>query len=136
MRDCKTPYCGNKAAKHRTVCHKCKSQKFKESKPFRYFYNLHKQKAKQRCVPWKLSFQQYKKVWLESGKWDEKLAGVGDWSMDRIDINRGYEIENVRIIPISLNVKVWHDTQRWRVDFRWRKMWSERNGKSIEDCPF
>lgn len=139
MKKCKHG-CGNPPAKNRRECHKCRSRLFKKRNPFRYFYNLHRQKAKQRCIPWKLSFNEFKKIWIESGKWNEKKVSTeltsDGWTMDRKNINKGYEKGNIRIVKIAFNVKVFWEEQRWQVDFRWRKIWSERNNKPIKDCPF
>lgn len=132
---CRISECSNTAPKGRTICHKCRSRQYKENKPFRYFYNAHKQKARQRCIPWSLTFGEFKQLWEQSGKWEAKLRGE-DWSMNRIDVNRGYEIGNIEIIPIILNVQVWFEKDRWRVDFRWRERWSKRNNKPIDECPF
>lgn len=139
MKKCKHG-CGSAAAKGRRECHKCRSRLFKQRNPYRYFYNLHKQKAKQRCIPWKLSFKEFKRIWQESGVWDEKRfkteITTDTWSMDRKNVNKGYEPNNVRIVKLSVNVEVWWEEQRWKIDFRWRKMWSERNNEPPENCPF
>lgn len=132
---CQTKYCRNQALKSRKLCAKCRSRNYKQKYPFKYYYNLAKQNAKKRHIPFGLTFDQYKEIWTQSGKWQAKLDGQ-NYSMDRMNVNLGYQAGNVRIVPVLLNVQVWHDEQKWQVDFRWRKMWSERNNKPIEECPF
>ncbi|HSH25485.1 MAG TPA: hypothetical protein VLA13_08100, partial [Massilibacterium sp.] len=79
-------------------------------------------------------------IWEESGHWDEKRFNTEfstkTWTMDRKRVNEGYHKDNIRIVPAVLNVQVWHDEQKWQVDFRWREMWSKRNNKPVDECPF
>ena len=138
-RKCKD--CANKeAAKGRTICYACRSRRYKLKNPFRYFYNSHRQNAKKRCIPWQLTFEEFKHLWLQSGKWNQKRyrTSLSDvtYSIHRKNVNEGYHINNVEIIPVTLNVETWWKHDRWQVDFRWRKRWSIRNSKPIEDCPF
>ena len=132
---CQIKYCKNSAPKGRKKCSKCRNREYKEQHPFKYYYNKAKQNAKRRKIPFTLTHEEYKQIWLDSGKWQKKLNG-SNYSMDRINVNLGYEPGNIRIVPVLMNVELWHDSQKWQVDFRWRKMWSERNGKPAEDCPF
>ena len=132
---CKTKYCRNKPPKGRRKCSKCRSREHKESNPFQYHYTKAKHNARRRKIPFHLTLEEYKEIWEQSGKWQAKLEGK-NFSMDRINVNEGYHRTNIRIVSMLMNVEVWHDSQKWQVDFRWRKMWSERNGKPPEDCPF
>lgn len=133
--ECRIKSCNNASAKNRTICHKCRSRRYKEKHPFRYYYNAHRQAAKRRHIPWRLSFPEFKRIWKASGHWEDKLAGE-EWSMHRKDVNIGYRKGNVAIIPILLNINIFWEHDRWQIDFRWRKRWSSRNNKPIEDCPF
>lgn len=140
QQECQSSGCSNRTAKYRRLCPTCRSRKYKREHPFRYFYNSHRQSAKARCIPWNLSFEEFKKIWKQSGHWDEKRFSTQmssqSWSMQRKNVNKGYEYGNVKIIRVILNVQLWHDEEKWHVDFRWREMWSKRNSKPIEDCPF
>lgn len=133
--ECRIKGCHNASAKNRTICHKCRSRKYKKDHPWRYYYNSHKQSAKRRHIPWRINFKEFKSIWRRSGHWEDKLAGEG-WSMNRIDVNKGYTKNNIEIIPVTLNVQVFWEHDRWAIDFRWRERWSARNNQPIEDCPF
>jgi hypothetical protein len=134
-KECRVDDCNNVRPKGRTICHKCRSRQYKEDHPFRYFYNSHKHNAQDRHLKWTITFAQFRQLWLDSGHWKDKLNGE-PWSINRININRGYHIDNVEITPVVLNVQLFWEEQRWEVDFRWREAWSKRNNKPIDDCPF
>lgn len=140
MANCKTKYCTNRPRKYRKYCPTCRSRQYKLNHPFRYFYNVHKQSAKKRNIPWELTFEEFKQIWIESGHWDEKRFNTElsktTWTFDRIDVNEGYHKDNIRIVSMMLNVEVWWEEQRWQVDFKWRKRWSELHDAPIDDCPF
>lgn len=133
--ECRVPTCNNPSARHRTLCHKCRSRKYKRNNPWRYYYNSHKQSARRRKIPWKLTFKQFRKIWRDSGKFEAKVNGEG-WSMHRVDVNKGYEVENVEIIPVQLNVEIFWTHDRYQINFKWRERWSQRNNQPIDDCPF
>lgn len=132
---CETKYCTNTRAKDRVLCHKCRNKKYRKANPFRYRYHNLKNSARKRHIPFNLTFKEFVQLWKDSGKWEQLLAGE-PWTVDRIDVNLGYEPGNVRIVDIYLNVQVWHDSQKWQIDFRWRKRWSDKHGRPVEDCPF
>jgi|AntRauTorckE6833_2_1112554.scaffolds.fasta_scaffold01252_3 peroxiredoxin len=138
--NCKTKYCTNQAVKHRKLCAKCRSRKYKREHPFKYFYNVHRQNAKKRNIPWELTFEEFKEIWEESGKWNEKRFNTElsktTWTLDRKNVNKGYTKNNVRVVSMMLNVEVWWEEDRWQIDFNWRKRWSEIHHKPIDDCPF
>lgn len=132
---CKNNDCDNFAAENRRICNTCKSHKFKQRYPFKYFYNNYKQNAKKRNIPWDLSFDEFKQIWQESGKWEEKLNGE-NWSFQRKRINEGYHYDNIEVIPIYLNVDLFWTKERWEIDFRWRERWSKLHDRPVEECPF
>jgi len=132
---CSTPGCSKRAVMHKTKCAACRSALYKEHHPFRYYFNLHKQKAKQRKIPWELTIDQFREIWINSGKWEAKLAG-GDWQMDRKDVNKGYVKGNIQIIKKQLNIEKFWQEDRFHIDFAWVAMWSERNELPVEECPF
>lgn len=144
-RTCDTKYCRNDAVeyapgKYRAYCAKCRSRRYKKNSPFRYFYNQAKQNARNRCIPWRLSFKEWKRIWLESGHWEDKLKQADNdgitWTLDREDVNKGYEPGNVQVIEKWRNVHKWIQEDRFNIEVAWRRRWAKRNGKLIDECPF
>ena len=125
----------NRPQKYRKVCESCRSRMYKNKYPYKYYFNQHRSSAKKRLLDWDITLEEFIKLWDDSGKWELKLAGE-PWEMDRIDVNIGYTYSNIQIVEKYLNVELFYSRDRWNIDFRWRKRWSERNGKPIEECPF
>ena len=52
-----------------------------------------------RGIPYKISFTQWRKLWLDSGHWRQVGIGRGTYNLCRIDQRGPYTIDNVHIIP-------------------------------------
>lgn len=60
-------------------------------------YHMHKCVAKQRKVPFELSYDEWITIWLESGKYDLRGYGRGKYCMSRINDVGPYSVNNVFI---------------------------------------
>lgn len=65
-------------------------------KVLKRFY-AHRANAKLRNIPFLLTFHQWRRIWLESGKWDQCGWRRGQYCMARFGDRGAYEIGNVRI---------------------------------------
>lgn len=65
-------------------------------KVLKRFY-AHRSNAKLRNIPFLLTFHQWRRIWLESGKWDQCGWRRGQYCMARFGDKGAYEIGNVRI---------------------------------------
>lgn len=66
-------------------------------------YSVQKRHAKQRKIPWELTFEQWWNIWQESGKWDER-SETG-YVMCRTNDFGPYGVGNVRIDTCVNNAK-------------------------------
>lgn len=66
-------------------------------------YIAHKINAKQRGIPFKLSFEDWYKIWHESGYWEKRGNKKGCYVMSRIGDNGAYKIGNVFIYEFHRN---------------------------------
>lgn len=73
--------------------------------PYRKAYTQQKCNAKQRGVPFLLSFEEWKTIWLGSNKWDERGRGAAKYCMCRIGDAGAYEVGNVFIGLGAKNVR-------------------------------
>lgn len=64
--------------------------------PNQRFYT-HRSNAKRRNIPFLLSFDEWWKIWQDSGKWTQCGKGKGKYCMARPGDQGAYEIGNVRI---------------------------------------
>lgn len=99
-----------------------------------------KQNAKGRGIPWELPFEEWKRIWVESSHWEDKLKQASNdnitWTLDREDVNKGYVSGNVQVMKKWRNVHKWIQEDRFNIEVAWRKRWAKNNGKPIDDCPF
>lgn len=105
MKKCATKYCRKKAATNRTKCHSCVKKEWAERNPFKYAFNALKQNAKRRGKPFDLTLEQFREFAIRT----DYMAGKGitkdSFHIDRIDPERGYTIDNIRVLTNSENVK-------------------------------
>jgi len=71
---------------------------------FRKLYTQHKSNAKQRGIEMRLTFEEWKEIWVHSGKWDERGRGADKYCMCRIGDEGHYEAGNVFIALNKHNV--------------------------------
>ena len=60
-------------------------------------YTQHKSNAKIRGIEFKLTFDEWKQIWVDSGKWDQRGRGANKYCMCRIGDLGCYEVGNVFI---------------------------------------
>lgn len=67
-------------------------------------YSLHKGNAKRRGLAFTLSFEQWWKLWWDSGHWEERGPEPGSYVMCRRGDSGGYTENNVYIGTSQLNL--------------------------------
>lgn len=68
-------------------------------------YHNHKARAKRKGIPFELTFEQWYKIWLDSGHYHEKGTKHGQYVMSRYHDQGGYTIDNVYIQTVGDNTK-------------------------------
>ncbi len=68
-------------------------------------YGDHKSNARKKGVQFKLSFEQWLRIWVESGHLEERGRHRGQYVMGRFGDKGAYEIGNVKILPHIENIK-------------------------------
>lgn len=71
---------------------------------FRQAYTQHKGNAKTRGVPFLLTFEEWKEIWLASGKWEQRGRGAEKYCMCRMGDAGAYEVGNVFIDRNARNI--------------------------------
>lgn len=64
---------------------------------FRKLYTQHKSNAKRRGIPFLLTLEEWKSIWIESGKWEQRGRGADKYCMCRLSDAGAYEVGNVFI---------------------------------------
>lgn len=72
-------------------------------------YNSHKSNAKVRGIEWLFTFETWVKVWVDSGKWEQRGNRKGQYCMARIGDKGPYSPNNVVIKTTEENKKEAYD---------------------------
>ena len=84
-------------------CWRCKSRRYKVSHESRYVFNFIKQRAKSRGVPWEITWQQWQTWTAETRYLELRGHKAGKMSIDRIDSDGPYSIQNIRMMEFHRN---------------------------------
>lgn len=143
MKKCTTKYCNNKALKHRTICGKCKSRKYRENNPIQAAYQNLRTNAKRRNKEFDLTFEQFKEFAIKTNYILGKGKSQTSYHIDRIDETKGYTIDNIQILTNTENVKKYNSYLKFSLDSMGKpyQYWVESNTKSKinesnDECPF
>jgi hypothetical protein len=66
--------------------------------PTKTSFNEQKWNAKRRDIPWQLTFEQWSRIWSDSGKLDRRGYRKGNYVMARFGDTGSYAIGNVEVI--------------------------------------
>lgn len=66
-------------------------------------YNCQKWKANLKNIPWLFTFEEWYKVWIDSGHWDNRGRKANEYCMARIKDVGPYSVNNVKIVKCSVN---------------------------------
>jgi len=80
-----------------------RANKLRAEKPPKYAYIKQKSQAKQRGIPFLLTFEEWWKIWLDSGKWKQRGIRLDQCCMARFGDIGPYAVGNVRICSVSEN---------------------------------
>lgn len=134
---CRSKYCRNKAPKGSNYCYACQKRRYREKNPLRSSFQNLKDNAKRRGKEFSLSFDEFKKFAVKTGYINRKGKSKEGLHIDRIDVNKGYCIDNIQVLTNSDNVKKY-----WRFEYNPVTLNLEmeykliKNSGNIEGCPF
>lgn len=78
---------------------------WKEIANLKQAYNTNKSNAKYRRVEFLFTFEEWIKIWLDSGHWNERGDRKGQYCMARFGDQGPYAVNNVRIVTVEENRK-------------------------------
>ena len=77
-------------------------------------YRQQRHNTNHRGIAWEITFPEWWAVWEDSGKWDRRGRGIGQYVMGRINDLGPYSKDNVRIISHSQNIVDGHSRRMER----------------------
>lgn len=109
---CQSDNCTNKTVGNRLHCGTCRSRKYREADPVRYFLNNLKRSATKRGIEFTLELESFR-AWVikENFRFGGGHGPSAD-SVDRIKNQYGYHIWNIQKLSISENSKKYHHYDR------------------------
>lgn len=107
---CVAAFCKNKARAGHRFCHKCAHRYQKETNPLVYWYKSLKQNARRRGKEFSLTKEDFRFFCTSTGYLELKGKEGNKFSIDRIDPEKGYSLDNIQMITLSQNTsKHWID---------------------------
>lgn len=82
-----------------------KSRRYRAKNPIRYAYHNLKSNSKRRGKEFDLTFEQFKEFCYKTNYIQGKGITKDSYSIDRKDNDKGYTIDNIRILTVSENSK-------------------------------
>jgi hypothetical protein len=104
-RRCATKRCRKPVFKlHRSpYCSRCRTRRFKARFPLKWAFNMLRGNAKRRGKLFALTYAQYEQLAIATGYAEQKGKLATCLSIDRIDNNGGYSLDNIRVVAVSVN---------------------------------
>ncbi len=99
---CIEPGC-SRPTESKARCPKCHIKHWRKNNPINATYLILKHNAIRRGKVFKLSVKDFAKFCKETGYIDGKGRFADGLSVDRIDVSRGYEYDNLQILTVSEN---------------------------------
>lgn len=101
---CSKPYCKRKGYR----CHRCDSRRFKEQNPSAYHYNALRNNARRRGKEFSLTLEEFRDFCEETNYLELKGCHPNDYTIDRIDIEKGYSRNNIQMMRNGENVRKYY----------------------------
>jgi len=99
-------------------------------------WRVHRGHARDRGIEFTLTFEEWWKIWQDSGHWDQRGQGSNEYCMARHNDTGPYAVGNVSIITSHVNNKA--SQSRWsdaRKQFQSRVMKGNHRGvRSVEQA--
>ena len=100
---CKAHGCKNKRTKKDRFCSKHRHRYNKENNFVNYIFHIWKSNCRRRGKENTVSLEEFKKICEETGYLSGKGRRPESMTIDRIDSSKGYSIENMQILSLSIN---------------------------------
>lgn len=97
----------------RSICGTCKSRAQRARDEVAYVFYHRKSRAAQRGIAWNLTREQFAWFCRQTRYLERRGTKSKDYSIDRIDPDRGYEIGNIRVVTNRTNIR--REAQRRRL---------------------
>lgn len=109
---CSTAFCKNRTPY--THCGTCRSRKSRRKDPVKYAFQNIKNRAKQRGKSFSLTLEEFRKFCVKTKYIAGKGRSAESYTIDRIDNDKGYSIDNIQVLTKRDNVIKMHLSYDWQ----------------------
>lgn len=107
MGQCSSYGCKNAAGGK--FCGSCRSRLSRLADPMRYAYQNLKHRAKERNKEFTLTLEEFKEFCVEQHYMKGKGRTIGSYNIDRIDNEKGYTRDNIKVMDKLKNIKKYYN---------------------------
>lgn len=105
MRKRNTCSCGKRTQLGRLICSACRAADFRKRYPMKYSYVTLRDNSKRRGIDFSLSFDEFAQFAVVTDYFYKKGKTKRSYSIDRINPEFGYHIDNIQPLPLVANQK-------------------------------
>lgn len=136
LKKCNTHYCRNKT-KHK-VCNTCSCRKWRKEHPLESSYLNLKHNSIRRGKEFTLTLDEFREFCRETRYLQGKGRGVDSFTIDRIDNDRGYTIDNIQVLTFADNRRKGTKSLSYDWETKWASVYEFRppTKEEAKDLPF
>lgn len=102
---CSRLYCTNKKYRSGNLCSKHRKRKYRQENKLKAAYQNLRTNAKRRGKEFSITLEEFEKFCIKTEYIKRKGRSKDSYSIDRINDEKGYTIDNITILSISKNIK-------------------------------
>jgi hypothetical protein len=122
---CIVKFCRNQRGKGRSYCHACARLMYTRRHPQKAYYQNLRRHTKERGIGFTLSYERFVAV-TQGFDWKQYSVPHGQrMSIDRIDVSRGYDDDNIQPLTVSENCR-----KQNALDYKGRRLGWYANGEA------
>lgn len=125
--------CNKSAARDSNYCYACQKKAYREAHPVKAAYQGLKSGAKRRGKEFTLTLEEFEQFCIATEYIIKKGRSKDSYSIDRIDVTKGYTLDNIQVLTVSKNSKKRHLEYNDGVGFKYTPIEKET---SYDDVPF
>ncbi|EIQ01120.1 hypothetical protein OpiT1DRAFT_05688 [Opitutaceae bacterium TAV1] len=108
VKGCRHRVTATQRRKQGGFCRRCKELRYKATHPYTYTLNKLRNNARRRGIPFDLTLEEWIMFCDLTGYMTVSGRFADNLSVDRIDPKRGYTLDNIRAVTVSMNARYVH----------------------------
>lgn len=133
---CCTPYCRNRTQYNK--CSTCSSREWRKQNPMRASYLNLKSNSKRRGKDFTLTYEEFTEFCRETKYIQGKGKSLDSYTIDRIDNDKGYTIDNIQVLTFADNRSKGTKSLSYDWETKWARVYEHKplTPEEAADLPF